>query len=446
MDTPLPLLSQLKVPLIFFVVSLTIRAIFAFIETSITAMRLFKLKEMARKMGRYESLFQTLEKNPHRVLITTLIVSSCADVVAAALGTHITEQIFAHFNLSSGLGFSFGVGMATIAIIIFGEILPKNLARGHGEQIFTSMLWLINFVYLALYPLVSILVRFSDAVIYRWSGSDAHNSSEWISSEREVRFLIDYTHAKGLLEAEKTEMIQNIFELGSTPVKEIMVPATDVVSVSIDTSIQDALATFSKYRYTRLPVYKQRTDNVIGMLHQKDLFDIMYTGEKKDLSDLVRPIIFVPESLKINQLLREFRDQHMHLAIVINEHGSTVGLITLEDILEEIVGEISDEHEPAKQKIIPLSQGGWLVDAGIPIEDLEEFFNIEFETEDAVTLGGFLTEHLQHLPKKGERLLYKGYYFQVQKASLKRVRQVLIFEEKQIVGEKDDQSLDNDID
>lgn len=423
-----PLLAKLNVSLVFFFISLCIRAIFAFLETSITALRLFKLKELALDMGtRYESLFQCLEKNPHRVLITTLIISSFADVTCAALATNIMEAVFEHFHLSTDLGFSFGIGFAGIMIIIFGEILPKNLARSRGERLFRSSIWMINIVYYALYPLTSLLIRFSDTVLYRF-GTTAKN--EWVSSEREIRFLIDYIHAKGILEKEKTEMLRNIFDLGRTPVKDIMVPATDIISVDVSTSIKDVLIILAKYRFTRLPVYENKADNIIGMVHQKDIFVILSDKKDKPLRELIRPILFVPEMVKINQLLQEFREQHMHIAIVLNEHGSVTGLITLEDVLEEIVGEITDEHEPAREKILPMKPGVWLVDASIPIEDLSNTLKIKFQTEDSVTLGGFLTEKLQHLPQKGERVVYKQYCFQIQKASPKRVKQVLIFEEK----------------
>jgi CBS domain containing-hemolysin-like protein len=166
------------------------------------------------------------------------------------------------------------------------------------------------------------------------------------------------------------------------------------------------------------------------MVHQKDLFLIWSKHEDKTLKDIMRPILFIPESVKVNQLLREFRQQHMHIAIVINEFGGVTGLVTLEDVLEEIVGEINDEYEPTSEKVVPLKQGGWLVDAAITLEELQELLHMSFETESALTLGGFLTEQLQHLPKKGERVLYKKHYFQIQKASAKRVFQVLIFEEK----------------
>jgi CBS domain containing-hemolysin-like protein len=277
------------------------------------------------------------------------------------------------------------------------------------------------------------LTKFSDFVITKLSEKGAlENTSEWVTSEKEIQFLIEHISEKGIMDTEKTEMLQNIFELGSTPVRDIMVPATDMVSVNANTTIKETLAIFSKYSFTRLPVYEDNINNIIGMAHQKDIFLLLSKNEEKALKEIVRPILFIPEGVKVNQLLRELREQHMHIAMVINEYGSITGLITLEDILEEIVGEISDEHEPATEKIVPLKQGGWLIDASTPLEKVEEELDINFETEDALTLGGFLTEQLQHLPKKGERVLYHGFYFQIQSASPKRVYQVLVFEERNV--------------
>lgn len=423
--------TSLTLPIVFFFIALSLRALFSFLETSVTALRLFKLKELAKSYGRYEFLFESLEKSPHRVLITILICNSLADVTTAALATNIMETIFKRFNLSGGLGFSMGIALATIAILIFGEIIPKNLAKGRSEKLFKSTLWLVNIIFYLFYPLVTFLNRFTSFFINKFGGPrEMEGASEWVSSEREIQFLIDYIYGKGLIEEEKNEMLQNIFELGRTPVKEIMVPATDIVMVTSDSTIKDTLAVFGDHPFTRLPVYEKKTDNIIGMVHLKDIFMLLSKNEDKPLAEIIRPILFIPETIKVNQMLREFRHKHMHIAMVINEHGSITGLITLEDVLEEIVGELRDELEPKPEHIIQLKQGGWLVDASTPLEDVTDLLHITFETESSVTLGGFITEQLQHLPKKGERFLYKKYYFQVQKASNKRVLQVLIFEEK----------------
>ncbi len=425
------LLSQLYPSVLFFFISLFVRAIFAFIETSITALRLFKLKELAKQShDRYEVIFHALETNPHRVLVTTLVVSSFSDVLCAALATNIMETLFAHLHLSAGIGFSLGVGIAGTMIILFGEILPKNLARSRGERLFPSMVWLVYTVYYLLYYPVSVLISFSNMVLHRIAKKNDITSPEWVSSEKEIRFLIEYIHAQGILEKEKTEMLRNIFDLGCIPVKDIMVPVPDIITIDVTSPISQALKLFSMNPFTRLPVYEGKPDNIIGMIHLKDIFVMISHKQDKPLKDLIRPILFIPESVKVNQLLREFREQHMHIAIVLNEHGIVIGLITLEDVLEEIVGEISDEHDPAGDKILALQKGGWLVDASIPLDELEETLNIHFKSESSNTLGGFLTEQLQHLPKKGERVHYKDLLFQIQKASPRRVKQVLILKDK----------------
>jgi putative hemolysin len=424
-------ISSLPTLGLFFFITLALRALFSFLETSITALRLFKLKELAMTTGGYETLFQSLEKQPHRVLVTILIANNLADVTVAALATRIAETIAQHYKLSQGVGFSLGIGIATFAILVFGEILPKNIAKGRSERLFMSTLWVVNILFYLFYPVVSFLTRFVDLIVGLVTGNKTKEiSSEWVSSEKEIQFLIDYVYEQGLIEPEKTEMLKNVFELGKTPVREIMVPDTDIVSVNINNTLKETLAVFTQRSFTRLPVYEDDTNNIVGMVHMKDIFLIISKNEQKTLKDILRPIMFVPESMKVNQLLREFRQKHMHIAMVINEHGSITGLITLEDVLEEIVGEISDEHERASQDVFQLKQGGWLVNASIPLEELTELLGITFETEESLTLGGFLTEQLQHLPKKGERLLYKKFYFQVQKASPRRVLQVLIFEEK----------------
>ncbi len=418
---------SIGLPLICFIGALCVRAILSFLETSITALRLFKVKELASRTTRYGSLFKVLESSPHQVLISILIANSVADVIAATLATTTTQRIFFRLGFSQGVGFSMGIGVASLAIIIFGEIVPKNMARNHGEGLFQSLLGVTNLLFVLMKPITSRLLKLTDRLtsfVQRRTPLDTDN--DWVSSEKEIRFMIDYIHQKGLIDPTKTAMLKNIFELGSTQVKEVMVPNGDVVAVEISTSIADTLSLFSQYHFTRLPVYEKEFDNIVGMVHQKDIFELLLKKEIKSLKEIMRPIMFIPETVRVNQLLQEFRSQHMHIAIVLNEHGSVTGIVTLEDVIEEIVGEISDEHEAAHQAIIVLPQGGWLVNGATPLEDIEDYFSIVFEPTDSVTLGGFLAEQLQHIPLKGESVNFAGYCFQVQKASHKRVRQVLI--------------------
>lgn len=425
----IPPLQHLGLPILFFCFALTIRAIFSFLETSITAMRLFKLKELARTSSpRYEALFHALEKNPHQVLIAILITSSLADVTCATLLTNIIETIFTYFHFSEGLGFSLGVGITAMVIVLFGEILPKNFAKGQGEQIFPKMLWLANFVFRFLSPVVMLVVKFANFIMFAAKGTPAfQEASDWVSSEQEIQFLIGYIHGKGMMEPEKTEMLQNIFELGTTPINQIMRPKENIISVDINTNVRDTLKIFTKYQYTRLPVFQENQDNIVGMVHQKDIFYLLSHGEEKSLADIMRPILFIPETVKVSQLLREFRLRQMHIAIVLNEETKIAGLITLEDVLEEIVGEINDEHEATPQQIIPLRHGGWLIEANIPLAELGTFLNITFDDQTSQSLAEFMAKEMQHTPTRGEGFLYKDFYFQVQQADTRRVKQVIVF-------------------
>jgi putative hemolysin len=332
-------------------------------------------------------------------------------------------------HILGGYGLVFGVAIATGVILIFGEIIPKSFAKSHHEGIFRASLWLINFLYRVSYPLVSILIGIASFFSHRF-GVRLLEKGEDVSEE-EIEFLIDYSDQKGLMETEKTEMLQNIFDLGQTPVNRIMVPSTDTVLLDASKALEDAMKVFSEHRYSRLPLYEGREENIIGFIYQKDLFELMHKGEKRHLKELVRPVLFVPETKKCNQLLSEFLKKRMHMAIIIDEFGSVEGLVTLEDLLEEIVGEIRDEHEKISSEIVALEKEEWLIAASISLNKLEELLDIPFETQGAVTLAGFLSEQLQHLPRKGERLFYKGYCFQIQQASPRRVFQVLIFKEKE---------------
>jgi CBS domain containing-hemolysin-like protein len=231
-------------------------------------------------------------------------------------------------------------------------------------------------------------------------------------------------------------MLQSVFMLSQTTVKEIAVPLIHVTSISIDSSVYDARTLFSRSRFSRLPVYEKTHDNLIGILYIKDLLLIPH-HENTPLRSLLRPILFAPETIKVNQLLHEFKENRLHMAAIIDEYGTTVGLATLEDALEEIVGEINDENEQGiTEKIIPLKQGGWLVDGVVGLQEIGKILHISFETEHAQTIGGFLTEQLHHLPIQGETLTYKGYTFHVQNASTKRVYELLIVEAKNSVVHK----------
>jgi CBS domain containing-hemolysin-like protein len=416
--------------LLMFGVSLIACALLAFLETTVTAIRLFNVKQLAERIGSYTNLLKNLEQNQHRVLTTVIISNHIASVTAAVIGNQLMEAIFK--DLPGSVGLSLGIFLTTLFILVFGEIIPKNIAKVRGSAWLPSVLWLINIIYRLLNPFVSIIIRLADTIASRLSPESSQHGADLVVSETELRFLIDYVSEKGIIKPEKTSMLKSVFTLSTTSVKDIMVPATDMVTLQADASLEDALTTLSMHHFSRVPVFDGKTDNIIGMLHYKDLFLAIASDRQPSLRELLRPILFVPESMKVNQLLKEFKQQRLHIAVVLNEYGGIVGIVTLEDVLEEIVGEIHDEYEVTYEKIASLRPGVWLVDATVDLEELSELLHIAFEAEDCNTLGGFLAQQLQHVPRKGERLVYQHYLFQVQQANIKRPTHILIFDQSNV--------------
>lgn len=420
--------SSLLINIVVFLISLGFCSLFSFLETSLMALRLFQLKELAQRTGSYQKLFRALEEDPNRLLNAILIAYNLANTIAATAGTFVIEQLLS--ALPSSLGYSIGVLVITGAILIFGDIIPKNIVKFRGERFFASTLWLTNLTFYSLYPFVTLLGKFTDIIVRLIVGREAINESA-VTSEKEIQFLITYIDEKGLMEQDKTAMLQSIFRLSTTPVKDIMIPAPDIIMLDSKQTVQDAYEVFREYQYSRLPIYKDDPNNIIGMLHIKDIVPVIAQKLEKPLTEFLRPILFMPESVKVNQLLKSFKTKHMHIAMVINEHGSVTGLATLEDVLEEIVGEIHDEYEAIIERIMPLQKGNWLVDARTELDKLEKLLKIAFESESkATTLGGFLVEQFQHLPEKGEQLTYKNYTFQVQQVTNKKIVRVLVFDSK----------------
>lgn len=409
--------------IITFLIALCATALFSYLETAVTAIRFFKIRELSQTITKHKKILDILAQAPHRILITTLIACNLANVTAAALSTQLMATLFEHWHLSSGLGLSAGIALATICLLIFGEILPKNFAKMHGENFLGSVLWIVSITYYTLYPLVKVLSLLSNYML----GTDEQNATT-ITSEKEIKFLIEYINQKGLMEAEKSAMLQNIFRICNTTISEILVPEPDMITINAHASIQDALDMFITHQFSRLPVYEERIDNIIGILYQKDIFQFLQRGEYlRCIRDNIRPVIFVPESARVNQVLKDFKEKQVHMAIVLDEHGAIAGLVTLEDVLEEIVGEIKDEHEIGATNIVLLENEQWLVTGNVNLESLGKILNISFDAQHTLTLGGFLSEILQHVPKKGERVEYKKFTFQIQKASPRRILQVLIF-------------------
>jgi CBS domain containing-hemolysin-like protein len=290
-----------------------------------------------------------------------------------------------------------------LSAVTFGWTVPRAVASSRPEHALLAIAWPVRALTWLLAPLLG-LVGGIDSVVSRSVGAAEPPEAPVVTSD-ELRVMVAASEEEGLIEERERTMIDNILELEDVLVREIMVPRPDVVAVQVTTTVRQAVDVVVRERYSRLPVYRESIDDISGILYGKDLFQLVVDGRLDDqVGSLARPAYFVPESKRCDDLLRELQQQHVHIAIVVDEYGGTSGLVTIEDLLEEIVGEIQDEYDVEEQKIIPEGEGVAIVDGSASIDDVNEALSLDLATEQVDTIGGLVYEKLGRVPIVGDRV------------------------------------------
>lgn len=318
-------------------------------------------------------------------------------------------------------------GILTILILLFGEITPKTLATIHSEKLSLAYAPVIHLFMKLMTPLIFIVNNLSMAVLFllRVDPNARHN----VMTENELRTIVDVSHEEGVIESEEKEMIYNVFDLGDAKAKDVMVPRVNVTFADIESSYDELIALFREDKYTRLPIYEDSKDNVVGTINMKDL--LLYDNNKNDfhIKDVLREAHFTYEYKAISELLLEMRKSSFNIAIVLDEYGETAGLITLEDILEEIVGEIHDEYdENEEENIRALSDREYIVEGSINLDDLNDSLDLSLESEDYDSIGGFIIGLLDRLPAEGDTVTTEdGIRIVVEKLDRNRIEKVHLY-------------------
>lgn len=336
--------SGLSVYLVLYAVSLSGTSLFSYLESICTALRLFEINQLEQQHPQYQKLFAVWRSQPQRLLITILIANNFADTLSAVLITEVMQQL-----IGGEIGLGVGVCCATVISMFTGNILPKSIGRARSGPIPPFILSVLSNLLTLMSPIVAIALKTAEPLTRMIGASTPEDGGAEMVTEKEIEFLIDYSDGKGIMPADKTEMLQKVFDLGETTVRSIMVARPKMVMLDVETPWNQAREFFLTSYYSRVPVYEGSPDTVIGFIHQKDIFFRAYKNEEIKLRDLVRPILFVPDTEKSNALLREFLKNSRHMAVITDEQSHVVGLVTLEDVLEELVGEIFDEHEPSEE-------------------------------------------------------------------------------------------------
>jgi gliding motility-associated protein GldE len=407
------------------VVCLGLSAFFSSSETaffSLTRSRIAELKES--RDGKAQRVIRLLD-HPKQLLITILTGNALVNVAIAVLAALLAIRLARTHNFPVSAALIVEVFVVTAVLLLFGEITPKIIAIKYAE---TWALWTalpIEFCRRLLFPITWVL-----NLISAWVSRALRVERERFTlSEDEIRTLVEVSEERGALEEDEKEMIQGIFEISEKTVKEIMVPRVDIVCLPITATAQDVIRVVKEKGHSRIPIYNENLDNIAGLIHVKDLLPFAHNGNwEVEISTILREANFVPEGKKIDDLLRQFQQEKTHMAIVVDEYGGTSGLVTLEDVLEEIVGEIQDEYDrelPLYQKI---GEDIWLVDARINIEELNDLLGDDLipESDDYETLGGFIFAQTGDLPEIKQVITFDNLTFTVEDVIGKRIGRIRI--------------------
>lgn len=373
---------------------------------------------------RVKSVIKLLD-DPQRTLISILIGNMFVNISASSLATYLAIKTFGNI----GIGIASGIMIFTI--LVFGEIVPKSLAVANAEAISKRVAKPIEIISTGLFPLIKFFKVIISALYYFLGKKSVKEKKE--ITEEDLITLIDAGKDEGVIEEEEKEMIRNIFEFGDTMVKEVMIPRVDMACIPSDTKLGSILKLIKKMGHSRIPVYEETIDNIIGILYAKDLLRIYqqwYTSKEKfDLKGIIRKAYFVPENKKIDELLDIFQKDRIQVAIAIDEYGGTAGLITMEDVVEEVVGEIIDEYDKEIKLFEMTGDNIVIADAIISIDKINEILNIEIPENDFETLGGFIFDLLGRVPKKDEKIKYQNFQIIIEQVVKNRIRRVKIIKE-----------------
>jgi CBS domain containing-hemolysin-like protein len=403
-------------------------ALFAGSETALTALGEARARQLVESGGRRARMLGLWVKSPERILSTLLVGNTLVNIGAGAL---------AHANphLQTGTLLALATGITTAVILFFGEIIPKTVAKRFPIRMSLLFIPFVRITTAILWPISWALVRLTHAVLSVFGGGKARTPA--VTSE-EIEYLIDLGAREGVLDEVKEELLSSVLEFADRVTKEIMIPRTAIVALPRSASPEALLKAVADNPYARMPVYEGSIDNVVGVLIVRDLVQELKNGPllKLEVARYMKPPFFVPEQMKISRLLKEMQKKRTHLAIVVDEFGGTSGIVTLEDCLEEIVGDIQDEGDNEAAPIKVVGEGVFLADAAMSLRDLEAFLNeqqpdgaeeITFPEEgDYETLGGFVTATAGRVPAVGARVLWKDLCFVVRAGDERKLTKVEI--------------------
>ncbi len=405
--------------LIGILIALILSACSSAAETALTSVSRIKIKNLVEEGDMTAQQIEQLLAEPNKFLTTILVVNNLAVIVASTLATVLALQ------LTQNWGELISTLLMALVVLIFCEITPKTAAVQNPERWARVLVHPVRAAAWLLTPVIAFLGVITSALV-RLLGGRVLRRGPFVT-EDELRMLLTVGEEEGVIEEEEREMIHSIFELGDRPAREVMVPRIDMVTLEAENTLDDASTLIMQGGQSRIPVYEDTIDNIIGVLYAKDLLRHLRQGNMQArVREFVRPAYFVPESKKLDDLLHELQHQRIHMAIVVDEYGAVAGLVTIEDLVEEIIGDIQDEYDKEEVLYERLSDNEYEMDAKISIDDFNDLLDTKLTDEDYDTLGGFVYTQLDKVPSVGDEVKYQNLTLTVLSTKGRRITKVKV--------------------
>jgi len=412
--------SVIQIVIIFILLMLS--AFFSSAETAFTTINRIHIRSLVEDGNKRAAKVAELLENPGKLLRAVIIGNTIVNISASAI---VTTFVINSFNSYGSTAIGIAIGIFTILVLIFGEIAPKTAASIHAEKIALSYAGIISFVMFVLTPVIIIINTLSKYTLKFFRINP--DKKKKLMTEDELRSIVTVGHEDGIIESEERRIINNLFDFGDTEAKDIMIPRIDMTLASVDSTYDEILEIFRSEKYTRIPIYEDTVDNVIGIINVKDLL-LFDTRDAFNIRGILREPYFTYEYKNTSELLAELRKTSNNITIVIDEYGSTVGMITLEDLLEEIVGEIRDEYDDDEHDSIQkINDNEYRLDGYTKLDDLNDFLSLNIESEDYDSIGGFIIEKLDRLPNVNDYIELPGIKLVVEAASNNRIETVHLY-------------------
>lgn len=419
--------SDLGSQLLFIVILILVNAFFAMTEMAMVSANKVRVNMMVEKGNKKAEKLQKILERPSNFLSTIQVGITLAGFLASAQAATGLAKHLTSFGGRVGFNISESAAIVVITVIlsyftlVFGELVPKRIALQNSEKIAMATVGIISFISVIFKPFI-VLLSFSTNIFARLVGISSETLEEEVSLE-EIRSIIEVGREKGVINETERDMLDGIFEFDNRLGREIMTPRTEVEMIEVTEPINNVVSKITNGNFSRIPFYLDEVDNVVGILYIKDLFrQLINKGKAGNIEDLLRKPYFAPENKYIDDLFKEMQIANAQMAILLDEYGGFSGIVTIEDILEEIVGNIYDEHDVFDEYINKVTDNIYLIDALVSVDDFNDALGFEIETDNADSIGGYVIERLGRVPKKGDSVFYDGHEFKVQQMSGRRIK------------------------